>query len=317
MPAHEIVERSEDGFTVVCLRSREARVEADFVPELAMLGRSLRIGDAEFLHHAGSLPDYAATRRLQGIPLLHPWANRLEGDTYTAGGPTVHLGRRDPSLTRARNGLPIHGLLLGATPWEVLEGSADDDGARLRTRFRITPEDEYARNFPFPHEIRIDVHLRAARLEIVTTVRASGDIAVPIAFGFHPYFRLPAEPRADWRVALPVRSRLVLDERMIPTGREEAWAFPLAPLGRRTFDDGFAGIADGDRFLLHGKYHRLSVELLEGYPFAQVYAPLDRDFICFEPMTAPANALVSGNHLRRVRPGDEFRARWAIQLEEV
>lgn len=317
MPAHEIVERSEDGFTVVCLRSRDARAEAEFVPQLSMLGRSLRLGDAEFLHHAGSLADYAATRRLQGIPLLHPWANRLEGDTYTAGGPSVHLDRRDATLTRDRNGLPIHGLLLGAIEWEVLAQAADDDGASLQARFRLTPESGFAPNFPFPHEIRIDVHLREARLEIGTTVRASGDVAVPIAFGFHPYFRLPAEARSEWRVALPVRSRLVLDERMIPTGREEAWAFPIAPLGKRTFDDGFAGIADGDRFLLHGKCHRLTVELQEGYPFAQVYAPPDRDFICFEPMTAPANALVSGNHLRRVQPGEEFHARWAVQLERV
>jgi hypothetical protein len=39
-----------------------------------------------------------------------------------------------------------------------------------------------------------------------------------------------------------------------------------------------------------------------GYPFAQVFAPPTEDVVCFEPMTAPVNALATGHDLRFAAP---------------
>ena len=52
----------------------------------------------------------------------------------------------------------------------------------------------------------------------------------------------------------------------------------------------------------------------QGYPLAQVYAPPGEDYICFEPMTAPTNALVSGERLQLVAPGEEYNARFSISV---
>jgi aldose 1-epimerase len=49
---------------------------------------------------------------------------------------------------------------------------------------------------------------------------------------------------------------------------------------------------------------------------AQVYAPENSDFICFEPMAAPVDALISGDGLNWVAPGDEFTAIFTISIEE-
>jgi galactose mutarotase-like enzyme len=51
-----------------------------------------------------------------------------------------------------------------------------------------------------------------------------------------------------------------------------------------------------------------------GYPVAQVFAPPGRDLVCFEPMTAPVNALASGQGLRWVAPGAAFRAAFTIAV---
>ena len=59
----------------------------------------------------------------------------------------------------------------------------------------------------------------------------------------------------------------------------------------------------------------LEVAFGPGYPCAQVYAPADADFICFEPMTAPTDALATGDGLRRVAPGDVFSATFTLRLE--
>ena len=49
-----------------------------------------------------------------------------------------------------------------------------------------------------------------------------------------------------------------------------------------------------------------------GYPFAQVYAPEDDDVIAFEPMTAPTNALVSGQDLKLLEPDESYEASFSI-----
>ncbi len=58
------------------------------------------------------------------------------------------------------------------------------------------------------------------------------------------------------------------------------------------------------------------LEFLEGYPCAQVFAPRPGEFICFEPMTAPANALRSGTGLRVLAPGEDYRTRFAVRVRD-
>jgi galactose mutarotase-like enzyme len=54
---------------------------------------------------------------------------------------------------------------------------------------------------------------------------------------------------------------------------------------------------------------------VRGFPVAQVFSPPGAPFVCFEPMTAPTDALRSGMGLRRVAPGDAFTAVFRIAVE--
>ena len=111
---------------------------------------------------------------------------------------------------------------------------------------------------------------------------------------------------------MPAPTRLLLDERQIPTGEREPATVAPGPLAERTFDDGFADVSDGTAFVVRGAGRAVTVAFLEGYSFAQVYAPEGSDFICYEPMTAPTNAIASGDSLTRVRPGDAYTAAFRI-----
>ena len=62
---------------------------------------------------------------------------------------------------------------------------------------------------------------------------------------------------------------------------------------------------------------RLALTHVSGYPVAQVYAPEESQFICYEPMTAPVDALISGDGLRWVQPGEEFEAIFTISVDET
>ena len=281
---------------------RAGDLQAAFVPALGMIGSSLRHRGAELLGQRGGLEKYAASGSTMGIPLLHPWANRLAGYAYRG----VTIDPANPRLHRDGNGLPMHGLL-AALPWTVVERAAD----RLVAAFDFTAAELLAA-FPFPHRLAMTVTLDPAALHIATTLHATGDVGVPVSFGFHPYLTLPDVPRADWQIEAAVGRHLLLDPRGIPTGATAPGAVATGPLADRTFDDLYeAGAA---RFTLAGGGRRLTVTFDDGYPYAQLYAPAAEPLICCEPMTAPTNALVSGTGLRTVAPGGSFSASFSIAV---
>src|SRR5262249_14509098 len=169
--------------------------------------------------------------------------------------------------------------------------------------------------FPFPHELTIDVCLRDASLTIATTLRPTGDAAVPASFGFHPYLRLPDVPLGEWHVQIPVQRQLFVDERLIPTGASAVVRIEPGRLGNRTFDTPYTEIDHDSPFVLAGGGRRIEVTFTGGYPYTQVYAPPDAEVICFEPMTAPPNALVAGGSaLPLIAPSQQFTAAFTITL---
>ena len=228
-----------------------------------------------------------------GIPFLHPWANRLARDEVDVAGRRVRAGRR---TSRDDNGLPIHGLR--PRTWSVRNGT----DRRLVATLRFADP-----AFPFPHTAEQRVELNPTRLRITTTLSGG---PVPVAFGWHPYVVLPGVPREDWVMGLPERTRLLADRLLLPTGETAREPAQAAPLGDRTFDDGYAVRGDA-RFTLEGGGRRIEVGFTRGYTHAQVYAPADDDVVCFEPMTAPVNALVTGDGLR-VR--ERFTASFDIRV---
>jgi galactose mutarotase-like enzyme len=137
---------------------------------------------------------------------------------------------------------------------------------------------------------------------------------VPISFGFHPDLRLPGLPRAEWVLEAPVRKRLPLDDRQLPTGARQPVAIEPEPLCDRHLDDAFLAPPGGEPFALSGGGHRLKLRMGEGYRYAQIYAPADTDAVAFEPMTAPTNALLSGEDLPLLAPGESFTASFSITI---
>jgi galactose mutarotase-like enzyme len=245
-----------------------------------------------------------------GIPLLYPWANRLAGGSYSVAGRHVELDRGSQLLHGEEHCLPIHGALAATADWEVR--TAGPSGLLAELDFAQHPD--LLAVFPFPHRLELAIELRSGRLTVTTTITAGADSPVPLSFGFHPYLAPPGAPREEWLVELPVRTHLRLDERGLPTGATQEQAAEAFPLGRRTFDDLYALPAPA-QFSVAAGGRRATVEMISGYPYAQVFAPADQPVICFEPMTAPVDALRSHDGLRLVPPGQTARATFALTVE--
>jgi aldose 1-epimerase len=286
-------------------------ITAAFAPHAGMVGVSLRHRDEELLGQRFGLDAYIAERKTMGIPLLYPWANRIARRRFEVAGAEVVIDPQATPLRLDADGLPMHGLLSAARGWRVER----HDGASLVARFDFAADPTLMAAFPFVHELLFEAALSDTTLTIATTVHATGTTVVPIAFGFHPYLRLPGVERVEWEVEIPVAEQLVLDDRMLPTGQRIAVHVESGPLGSRTFDDAYTAPPDGRPFVLAGGGRRIELAFLAGYPYAQVFAPPDDDVIAFEPMTAPTNALVDGGPgLTLLAPGDSYRAAFAITV---
>jgi galactose mutarotase-like enzyme len=289
------------------------QLQATFVPGAGMVCSSLRHDGAQLLAQRNGVRAYAERGSTMGIPLLYPWANRLAGLRYPGAHAPVDLACEDSLLKLDANGLPIHGALAGMLPWELLDDDDDATGDRLHARLRWQRADLLA-IFPFAHVLELRARVDGATLTIETSVRApaGAPARVPVSFGYHPYLTLAGLDRAAWRVKLPVSRRLLLDERMIPTGASVPFEDRRVQLAQTGWDDAFAVAAPPAVFAVSGGGRQIELELREGYPYAQVYAPAGEQFVCFEPMAAPTNALISREDLPMVPAGGMFRAAFAI-----
>ncbi|MBK8293385.1 MAG: CHAD domain-containing protein [Solirubrobacterales bacterium] len=291
-------------------------LSATFVPEAGMIGISLRHDGEELLGQRRGLEGYVESGKTMGLPILYPWANRLSKDEYEFEGRTVRVEPDAFGVRRDENGLAIHGTLAASPLWVVEDASAGNqlEAARLTASLDFAAHPELLASFPFPHRLELEMSIEGEALSVTATVVNTGDGPMPLAFGFHPYLTLPGGPRQGWRIELPARQALEFDQRGIPVEGSTSLKAGTEKLGDRSFDDGFTGIEAGAAFAVSDGRRRIVVRFDQGYSAAQIFAPAGEDLICFEPMKAPTDALVSGWDLPSVAPGDSDNSRFTISV---
>jgi aldose 1-epimerase len=252
-----------------------------------------------------------------GMPLI-PWPNRLADGRYSFDGRDYQLELSEPEKQNA-----IHGLLRWRN-WSLMD-RADD---RVRMGTRLHPTDRW----PFPLDVTVEYGLGGDGLTVETRARNIGVAACPYACGQHPY--LSPGPRAkvdDCTLELKARTRIETDtDRQLPTGTAPVegteYDFRSArQIGSLEIDNALTELerdADGRAWVRLGCPDGHTVELWsdEAYPVTEIYTadtlapPRRRLGLAAEPMTAPPNALATGELIVRLEPGEEHVARWGVRL---
>jgi aldose 1-epimerase len=314
----------EDSIEVIRLGDAARRIEVRVAPSLGHNAYSIEVNGHEILWSPyRTLAELKAKPAMAGNPLLAPWANRIDGDAYFANGKKYLLNRELGNFRSDGNRKPIHGLLVYAPQWRVVTLEADAGGARLTSRLEFWREPAWMAQFPFAHNIEMTYRLADGALEVETAIENLSAEPLPLSLGYHTYYRVPDSPRDDWKVVIPARDQVVLDDLLVPTGERRPVSFP-SPLALRAakLDDVFTGLireADGRaEFRVEGRRQKISVRFGPKYPVAVVYAPPGREFICFEPMTGVTNAFnlaQAGRYgeLQSVGPGRTWRESFWIR----
>ncbi len=315
---YSIARSAEGGVEIYILRDATRETEVRVAPAIGNNSYDMRVkGKRVFWSPYQSAAEMAAKPAMSGNPFLWPWANRIDGMSYYVNGKKYNLNPDLGNVRGGQNNTPIHGLLLFAKQWKVVQAEAATEGAVLTSRFEYSRYPELMAQFPFAHAVEMTYRLRDGVLEVETALDNQSAEAMPVSLGFHPYFQVNDAPRDEWRVRLAAKERFKLSPRLIPTGEMEANPYgEEVSLKTTGLDDVFGGLvrdADGfARFSVTGKSEKITVEYGPQYPVAVVYAPPGRGFICFEPMAAPTNAFNAAHAgwykgLQSVAPGGAWR----------
>lgn len=244
---------------------------------------------------------------------LAPWPNRLRGGAYAWDGAVHQLPLDEPEHANA-----IHGLVRWR-PWNLVAHSAHV--AKLALRLHPTP------GYPFTVDLSVTYALSDGGLSVTTTARNAGRNPCPFAYGAHPY--LAVGPRVDSAVVhLPAETYLPTDSTLIPVGRAPVAGTPYdfrspRPVGRARIDHTFAdlGWGPGGRLEVTVTGREGAAVLWAGpqYRYLHLYtgdhpdAGRRRRGLAVEPLTAPPNALATGEGLLRLEPAEEVSMSWGIR----
>jgi aldose 1-epimerase len=180
---------------------------------------SLAVNGTNVLHWPfATVEEFAAKPAISGVPFLGPWANRLDEQAFYANGKRYPF---DMELGNVRGAIPIHGFLTTNPNWTFVDAKADDGSAWTTARLDFYKQPGWMKQFPFAHSIEMTHRLRDGVLEVATTIQNLAAEPMPVAIGFHPYFRLTESTRDEWTVSVGARTHWRLSPAKIPTGETE------------------------------------------------------------------------------------------------
>jgi aldose 1-epimerase len=297
-----------EGHDLVCLESADA-LQAAFAPQVGMTCCSLLHDGVELIGERYGLTAYASGGVTMGMSLMHPWADRLSGWSYTACGTTVRLPM-SPLLHTDHWGLPVNGVHPSSHAW-VMERSGAAGGSAWLNAALAFDRPRQLELFPFPHRVCLHAEVTGNSMCIDIEIEATGQVAVPVCFGYRVYLRR----EAGATIVLPARRRILTDERLLPTdaieaGHMGAWSVGVDQLSEVSWlgADRRLTIASGPR--------RLTIEPLAGFPLAHIRTLPREPHLMVEALTAPPDAL--RNDLFAVAsPGQPYRAALRLSVDEL
>jgi len=267
---------------------------------------------------------FRARPGLNGIPLLAPFANRLDEQAFYANGQRYAF---DMTLGNVRGQIPIHGFLSGVQDWKGVDARSEPTAAWATCTLDFYKHPLWMKQFPFAHTMALTYRLGSDGLEVRFRIDNMSVEPMPVAIGFHPYFQLTDSRRDDWTLSVGARAHYTLAPNKIPTGETEPVErlFPDPKnVALRDFDldDVFGDLvrdANGRAtVVLRGKVQRLEVQLGPNYRSVVLYAPRPpagtdperrgNGYVAIEPMagiTDSMNLAQKGLYkdLQRIPPG--------------
>lgn len=301
-------------------------MDVDVIPEVALRRgpveavitasgaavRDLRVGGRPLLR------SFEACARPPGAAniVLAPWPNRVADATFTFRDETYHL-----AVTEADLGHALHGFTWGRV-FDFI-GSQTGQGTGQNTRSDAGPSTDSTRLYTvlgpepgWPWQIALTVHYQLSECGINASMVAENvsDEPAPCALGVHTYLDALGTPLDECVLTHTIMQRQPLDERNIPAGPRQPWpAGPIVMDGAWLDDSGYDPQSRPHiARLTNARGEAVELEASISMPWTQLFTSPQRH-LAVEPMTAPPNALATGEGLTVLDPGERMSVSWAVR----
>lgn len=242
---------------------------------------------------------------------LFPFPNRLKDGVYHFENVRYQFPVNNPATGNA-----IHGYGK-SLPMEVSEIICDHNRAQVRCTYTGTGENP---SYPFPFSFSVLMTISNKNtFDVEMSFKNTGTGNMPVGLGWHPYFSI-ADSADDIWMQLPACHKVIIDDRMIPTGEKQFFEdfIEEKSLAGVNLDNCFEVPVGNGRFemSLRSSLGQLSYwqETGQGrYPFIQLFTPDHRHSVAIEPMTCNVDAFNNGDGLLILDKGAAVAGRLGLE----
>lgn len=202
---------------LVELRDTQAQMHVSVVWSMSNAWR-IQVKGTDLVRTSSSLEEFQARPGYNGMPLLAPFANRLDETAFYANGRKYNF---DLELGNVRGPIPSTGFVTGSKAWKLVEAKADAQSAWVTCRLDFYRIPQFLAQWPFAHTITMTYRVSNGALEVRTRLDNLSDEPMPAVIGYHPIFELPGGTRDDWTVSVDARTHWIEIPQRLPTGETQ------------------------------------------------------------------------------------------------
>jgi len=262
---------------------------------------------------------------LHGIPILFPFAGRLQGNSFTFEGQEFSA-----EGAIAANGNVIHGFVI-SRPWRVI---AQTEGSVTGEFIASVDDPSLLAQWPSDFLIRITYMIEGASLVCDVLVENPGNRALPFGFGTHPYFRIPVVGDVATNPVITVLADEVWPHvGELPNGKREGVEGESDLRNGVAFNElTFSGVLTDVRAEEDGLAHTYVDDAATGIRIEQtfppslrncvIYVPEHHEAVAIEPWSCVPNAFALESQkietgLDIIPPGDSWATRIVITAKKL
>jgi len=242
----------------------------------------------ELMYCPDDLPAAATKITGGGNPILFPSVGR----TWDLSSGTPVPGKYRIRGSDAIYHMPNHGIVF-LSEFERTGRVESPDLIAATYTLRV-PERVRKENYPFEVDLVQSFAMKPDRVELSARIVNSGSGPAPVAFGYHPYFRISNRERDGVEIRLPATEEILLTpDTVLPTGETRPFDGVLKLAAGRNYDNLFSGLAGRRMSLVDRKAGRtIHVDFDQATELLVVYAPDGSEFVCIEPWTRGLGAFM-------------------------
>jgi aldose 1-epimerase len=217
---------------------------------------------------------------------LSPFACRIADAKYVYDGETFELSNKFV------DGTAIHGLLYNKA-FAVVDVFADDEQSSVLLKYNYKEEDD---GYPFSYRCEVKYTLLPQNvLQLQTTIISLDDLTIPMADGWHPYFKLGGSIN-NWLFYFNASAMIEFNEKLVPTGRLNGYNnFNEEKKIDETQLDNCFLLNEDETYAactLRNPQNGLQISFFpdKNYRYLQVYTPPHRNSIAIENLSAAPDA---------------------------